>query len=113
MRRLPPALLTSVKFIIALILLGYLVPSGAIDWNSLQRFASMWNLALGALFLLLGAVVTNALRLCVLFKPPGLALSFSSSLRLTLIGLFFNACLPGASGGDLIRMYYASAGNAG
>src|SRR5262249_2419492 len=35
----------------------------------------------------------------------------ASAFRLTAIGTFFNACLPGNSGGDLAKVYYATAGN--
>jgi uncharacterized membrane protein YbhN (UPF0104 family) len=34
-------------------------------------------------------------------------------MRLTLMGLFFNTCLPGATGGDAVKIYYAMEGNRG
>ena len=34
-------------------------------------------------------------------------------MKLTLIGTFFNVCLPGATGGDAVRIYYAMGGNQG
>ena len=40
-------------------------------------------------------------------------LSFYASLKLSLIGTFFNSCLPGATGGDAIKIYYAIEGNHG
>lgn len=112
-RRLSPALLNVIKIVIAIGLLLYLAIGGAIDWNSLARFSSHWDLAFAALLALMAAVTANAIRLCILFKPPGLFLTFWSSLRLTMVGTFFNACLPGSTGGDLVRMYYASEGNIG
>jgi hypothetical protein len=36
-----------------------------------------------------------------------------SAFRLTMIGVFFNLCLPGATGGDLVKIYYATEGNPG
>ena len=36
-----------------------------------------------------------------------------ASIKLTLIGLFFSTYLPGATGGDLVKIYYASKDNPG
>jgi hypothetical protein len=66
-----------------------------------------------ALILLLADIVVSAWRLCMLMKPRGLNLSLASSVRLTLMGIFFNACLPGATSGDVVKIYYASEGNRG
>jgi uncharacterized protein (TIRG00374 family) len=40
-------------------------------------------------------------------------LSMYSAVKLTLMGTFFNSCLPGATGGDAIKIYYAIEGNQG
>ncbi|MCC7162184.1 MAG: flippase-like domain-containing protein [Anaerolineae bacterium] len=112
-KRLSPALLNIIKIVIAIGLLLYLAIGGAIDWSSLARLGSRWDLAFAALLALMAAVTANAIRLCILFRPPALFLTFWSSLRLTMVGTFFNACLPGSTGGDLVRMYYASEGNNG
>lgn len=61
----------------------------------------------------LAGIVGIAWRLCLLMRPHGLHLSLSASIRLTLIGAFFNTCLPGATGGDVIKIYYAMDGNRG
>jgi uncharacterized protein (TIRG00374 family) len=57
--------------------------------------------------------VVTAWRLCVLMKARAMHLSLFASTRLTLIGIFFNACLPGSTGGDLVKIYYATEGNRG
>jgi uncharacterized protein (TIRG00374 family) len=98
---------------IAIGLLVYLGVSGVISWSALQGLATSWGVTLAALVVLAIDVCVIAWRLCVLFKPRGLYLSLYSSLRLTLIGTFFNSCLPGSTGGDVIKIYYATRDNRG
>ena len=92
-------------------LLGYLTLSGAIDWAALVNLGRSWPLTLLALAILALDVGLTGYRLCILLRPRGLHLSITGSTRLTLIGQFFNSCLPGAAGGDLVRIYYAIGGD--
>ncbi len=95
-------------------LLLYLGASGMIDWRSLAGLGRAWPLSLAALGLVaLAGIVLIAWRLCLLMRPLGLNLSLAASIRLTLIGLFFNNCLPGSTGGDVVKIYYAMEGNRG
>lgn len=68
-------------------------------------------MAAGAL--LAADALAIAWRLALLVNAHGLRLALGASVRLTFIGLFFNACLPGATGGDAVKIYYAAAGNRG
>jgi len=89
-------------------LLAYLVSAGAIDWSSLWGLLSAWKLsalAFGLLFLVLTLV---SQRLRILLAAQGFHLPLGAAIRLTLIGGFFSAFLPGSSGGDLARMYLAA-----
>ena len=94
-------------------LLIYLGISGAINWSALFGMAAAWPVTVAAFLILLVDVWVTSLRLCVLFAPRGLHLSTFASVRLMLIGVFFNACLPGSTGGDLVKIYYATEGNRG
>ncbi len=95
-------------------LLIYLGASGVIDWVALAGLGRSWPLSIVALSLVfLAGIVAIAWRLCLLMGPHGLHLSLPASIRLTLIGAFFNTCLPGATGGDVIKIYYAMDGNRG
>ncbi|HWP45487.1 MAG TPA: lysylphosphatidylglycerol synthase transmembrane domain-containing protein [Blastocatellia bacterium] len=94
-------------------LLAYLGLSGAIDWSALAGLAIAWPVALAALVLLFLDLGVSAWRMCVLLGASGFHITLLSSFRLTLIGNFFNACLPGATGGDVIKIYYATEGNSG
>jgi uncharacterized membrane protein YbhN (UPF0104 family) len=42
-----------------------------------------------------------------------LSLSLWNAIQLTLIGFFFSTFLPGAAGGDLAKLYYATHENEG
>src|SRR5579862_3296319 len=94
-------------------LVVYLGVSGAIKWTALLGLASAWRITLFALILLCAEVVVAAWRLCVLFRPRGFLLSLNSSIRLTLVGMFFNLFLPGSGGGDVVKVFYATHGNRG
>jgi uncharacterized protein (TIRG00374 family) len=94
-------------------LVVYLVGSGTIDGAALMGLAQHWPVALVALGCVFVSVCLLSWRLCLLMRPQALRLSFSASLRLSLIGLFFNTCLPGATGGDIVRIYYAAKDNPG
>jgi len=104
---------TGIRLAIAICLLVYLGTSGAIHWPALRGLATAWPMALTALAVYGADVVVTSWRLCVLLRAGGFQLSLRNSARLTLIGSFFNLYLPGAVGGDLIKIYYATAGNHG
>ncbi len=104
---------TLLRVAIGIGLLVYLGRSGAMDWGALLGLASQWPLTVASLGILLLDLVVTSWRLCVLLAPRGFHLPVLDSSRLTLIGIFFNACLPGATGGDLIKIYYAAEGNRG
>lgn len=113
MKKATRAVFALVRIGLAIGALVYLAASGAIDWSSLSGLAAVWPLTLAAFVLLLIDVCVLAWRLSVLMRPRGLHLSLASSVRLTLMGNFFNTCLPGATSGDVVKIYYVSEGNRG
>jgi uncharacterized protein (TIRG00374 family) len=98
---------------IGLALVWYLWRSGAINWRAMAGLVTAWKIGLAALALLLLDTWVLGWRLCVLLNPRGFHLPLAAAFRLTMIGVFFNSCLPGATGGDLIKIYYAAEGNPG
>lgn len=104
---------TPVRAAIAIALLLYLALSGSIQWTALAGLWVVWPATLAALLLLMVDHVVTAWRLCVLMRPRGLTLTLGASTRLNLMGIFFNTCLPGALGGDVVRIYYAAENNRG
>ncbi len=94
-------------------LLIYLGISGAINWSALLGLVSAWKITLAAFALLWVDVVICAWRQCILLQPAGFHLSLNSSIRLSLVGSFFNTFLPGSGGGDVVKIFYATQGHAG
>lgn len=111
----PPrrTLLAIARLGIGLALLAYLVESGAIGFRPLARLVTAWPFAVAAGVLFLCDLTVMALRLSLLFRPHALRLSPGSAFRLTLVGQFFTAFLPGGAGGDVVKLYYATRENRG
>ncbi len=112
-RRLARLMFTLLRIGVGMALLYWLSRSGAIEWRALAGLARVWPITLAAFLLLLVDMIVTSWRLCVLMAARGLHLSVLAATKLSLIGIFFNACLPGSTGGDLIKIYYATEGNRG
>ena len=52
-------------------------------------------------------------RLGVLFRSQGMEVSFGFGYQLASIGAFFSPCIPGGTGGDVMKLYYLTARNRG
>lgn len=65
-------------------------------------------------FLLHGTILAlTALRWRLLLNAQGIPATWLETLRLTLIGFFFNLAVPGAVGGDLAKVGYLAKGKRG
>ena len=49
----------------------------------------------------------QALRWFILLRARQINTSWSRTFRLYMVGLFFNVCMPGTTGGDVVKGYYA------
>ncbi len=64
--------------------------------------------------LLLGLVIIGPIYLIqsyrwwLLMRARGLDCTLWKAFRLTMVGSFFNYCLPGTTGGDLVKAYYSA-----
>ncbi|MCL4523664.1 MAG: flippase-like domain-containing protein [Acidobacteria bacterium] len=106
-------LFSILRTVIGIALVVYLWRSGAINWAAMAGLATQWKITLAVIVLLLLDAAAIGWRLRVLLDPSGFHLPMLSAFRLTMIGVFFNSCLPGATGGDLVKIYYATEGNPG
>jgi uncharacterized protein (TIRG00374 family) len=101
-------MLTSAFRLVVSIGLGY----GLIHFTLKATGAHLWNdLAKGQSPLLLLALLFYGVILCltmyrwnILLKVQGVRLQAWDLIRLTMIGVFFNLAIPGAVGGDLLKM---------
>jgi uncharacterized membrane protein YbhN (UPF0104 family) len=73
--------------------------------------AAPWIAAFAA-FTLPGALI-EALRLRLLLAAQGLELSLGLGMRIVTIGTFFSFCIPGGTGGDLMKIFYLASANRG
>lgn len=101
-------LLTIARLAVGIGLIVYLAKSGLIHFQDFERLFTLWPLTLAALGLILLHITLISSRLSLLFRPQGLTLPLRTSLRLTLVGLFFDMFLPGASGGTVAKLFYAT-----
>lgn len=77
---------------------------------TMLRQSNGWLLGLG--LVLTGFIMpVQAARWLVLMRCRGIQVSYGKAFRLTMVGLFFNFCLPGSTGGDVVKAYYAAKGS--
>ena len=77
-----------------------------------QLISAKWLLPwLSALTIFSAAI--EARRLGVLFGAQGMSLSFVEGYRAVAIAALFNFCIPGGTGGDVMKLYYLAADSRG
>lgn len=94
-------------------ILVYLGKSGQINLSSLIRLFHVWPITAVAIGFLLLDIFMMSIRASLLFRNARLSLSLGNSIQLNLIGFVFSAFLPGAAGGDIAKLVYATRGNHG
>ena len=88
---------------------GQRVPDVAWGLRTLGlRLGGHLGIVAGVLILYLGLFVLTAWRWRLLLRAVDLTLSLARATRLTFIGAFFNTAIPGATGGDVVKAYYAA-----
>ncbi len=99
--------LTICKLTFAFLLLAWLQKSGQLDISQLRRFFSDPTLSLSVLcYFLIGPVFLGTLRWKTLLEGAGYILGWKRAVQLQLTGFFFNTVMPGAVGGDIIKIAY-------
>ena len=122
-KRFRKTLLTAVKCLIAVALLAWVAAKVHLhDYTErtadgstqtrpglieVARNINWWILACGAVGFVLSLLVI-AVRWWILLRIQRIRISLWEAVRLTFLGQFFNAVVPGAVGGDLVKAYYVS-----
>lgn len=75
-------------------------------------FGTAWLLPALAVLLCFGVAV-ESIRMSILFRSQNIRFSFLRGCRLVMIGAFFSYCLPGGTGGDMMKLYYLVSENRG
>ena len=94
-------------------ILVYLARSGQINLSSLVSLLHKWPVTITAILFLLLDILMMSIRASLLFRSARLSLSLTNSLQLNLIGFLFSTFLPGAAGGDIAKLVYATKENHG
>jgi len=77
-----------------------------------QLISAKWLLPWLSALAFFGAAI-EAKRLRVLFGAQGMRLPFVEGYRAVAIAAFFNYCIPGGTGGDVMKLYYLAADSRG
>jgi len=77
-----------------------------------QLLSTAWLLPVLALQTLIGAAI-ESMRLRVLYQSQNVRLPFTYGFRLVAVAAFFGLCIPGGTGGDVMKLYYLASKNRG
>lgn len=77
-------------------------------WEALHSAAAAWPWLLAGNLVFGVCILMCAWRWQILLRSQDLRLPFRRSLTLFFIGQFFNSFLLGATGGDVVKAYYAA-----
>lgn len=94
-------------------ILAYLAKSGQLNFSSLSRLLYAWPVTVAAVGFLLLDILLMSVRASLLFRSARLSLSLVNSFQLNLVGFLFSTFLPGAAGGDIAKLVYATRENHG
>jgi hypothetical protein len=112
MNRFTPHFWMILRTVLGIGLLYYVLSSIGI-WSSINRLiATLWLLP-GLVALTLFGALVEAKRLGYLFRSQGIYLPLGKGYRLVTMGTFFNFCIPGGTGGDVMKLYYLTVENPG
>lgn len=95
------------RIVVSVALLAYVI-SGS-DWQTLGSLLSApWLIVCIVTLPVIGASV-ESFRLGVLYDALGMSLPFRTGFRVVSMATFFNFCIPGATGGDVVKIWYLNA----
>lgn len=80
------------------------------DRGTLARIAEHWPLVFVGFAVALSQALWGALRFQRLLSDSGLPIGLWGTLKIILVGSFFNIFLPGSTGGDAYRIYAVTKG---
>lgn len=83
-----------------------MIKKGALDIEVFAQLANSPGTLLFCFSTLLIQLFINNYRWLILLRGQGFETGVGATLRLSLIGMFFNFAMPGGVGGDVIKGYY-------
>jgi len=103
-------LATGLRIVLGLGLMVYVVSRVGLRETLLPVLGEPWVLAILVGLPVFGASI-EAERLRVLFRAAGLNLTWHGAYRVVPVSTFFNFCIPGGTGGDVVKLYYLAQDN--
>ncbi len=103
--RVKRIVLNAFKIFFAVGLITWLIRSGRLDLTVFSVILTPWYTLL-CLSLMFICLAVNNERWRQLLHGQGCDVTFASTFKLSLMGLFFNFAMPGGVGGDVIKAYY-------
>ncbi len=89
-------------------LIGFMFANGGLKLEAVGGALRNVRLILAGTLLLASQPLLGAARWRFLLRAREIGFSYAQSLRVVLIGSFFNLFIPGATGGDVFRAYLAA-----
>jgi uncharacterized protein (TIRG00374 family) len=99
-------MLKYLKIIISILLIYFLYSYGKIDPKLIDLSYSSIQTYVIAIGLIILTICLSAIRLFIVLNTLSVKVKFNYIFKITYIGHFFNHCLPGSTGGDLIKIFY-------
>lgn len=99
---------TIFKFLIAMLIVGYLIYSNRLSLNSLTQVKTHWHWLLLAFLLTLPPFLIVSLRFLIILSSQGIRVPYFLALRWTMIGSFFDLSMPSSNGGDIFKAAYVA-----
>jgi uncharacterized protein (TIRG00374 family) len=111
---LKTTLLTIGKLAIAAALIKWLIGSGQLDFSQLKLFQQdLWLTAATISYFVFCIGFLGTWRWKTLLEGAGYVMAWKRAVTLQLTGLFFSSVMPGAVGGDIIKVAYVIRDNPG
>jgi uncharacterized protein (TIRG00374 family) len=95
-----------IGFVTAGIILAIIWTSREQRWRKLTEINPVIFICSLVIFIIAQIIV--GLRWWILLRSQSIFISLISAVRLHFLGLFYNNCMPGSVGGDLIRAWYVT-----
>ena len=92
-----------IKLAIALGAMGLLICFNRLDVSMFTNLSEGWPWLLAAVAIWLPTYGLVSLRFYEVLRMQGLQVSFAQALRWTMVGSFFDLCMPSSSGGDIVK----------
>ena len=86
--------------------MGLLVYFNRLDMSMFSNLGEGWPWLVAAVAVWLPTYALVSFRFYEVLRMQGLPVSFAQALRWTMVGSFFDLCMPSSSGGDIVKAGY-------